>query len=744
MLSLMPLFFFLLLYCTNLLKRTTPPLLNIAPMSILDSTYMFFSGTSVTEKNNVISVDGIRTPVLALDLQNKWKTNAVSNYFFKKLRRLSLEINAFFAPDFHYIIETLINDRRTRSNRNVLRQVSAQLKTNTWLDSAFSTDYAKRLNYKALDDLTTALLPHQWEFLKTYEERTARWRLNGYILGAAPGSGKTIMNIALAKCLESDVAIYVVPKNSVVSVWEDTLKWIFKDPEPYWISTSGEALDTNRRHYVVHYEQLELIVEFFRNNHKGRKITICLDESHNFNDIKSQRTNLFIELCRITKSENVIWASGTPLKAMGSEVIPILRTIDPYFKAEEEDRFKRIFGLSTARALDILAHRLGYMTFKVDKAKTVGNTVMHYRVDVKLKDSKPYTLAYIKDEMANFVRERLAHYQKNMDRYIADYRAGLKHYESTIRTVQEKQEFLEYQRMANSMHRGFDPFVHKTEPQLCNAFEKKYIIPTLPKDIKDAFIDARSVYKYVDLKVRGEALGRVLGRKRTECNLAMLEEWKNYRVTDLNGEPGEKPEVYDSSLPEIISNSTNKTILFTSYVEVVDRVAEITTSLGFKPLKVYGETNNELPRIVADFGRKKELNPLAATLKSLSTAVPLVMANTVIFLNAPFRIHEYEQACSRVDRLGQTETVHIFDVFLDTGEEPNISTRSLDIMAWSKEMIDAMMGNKSGSDAIALEGYTDIEGLDELCLEELREDLTGIVRAAKEELMDAGCSSYAW
>jgi hypothetical protein len=238
-------------------------------MSILDSTYLFIAGTSVSEKNNVISVDGVRTPLLTLDLQNKWKTNAVSNYFFKKLRRLSLEINAFFAPDFHYIIETLINDRRTRSNRNMLRSILSQLKANTWISSAFATDYKKRLDYSALDDLTITPLPHQWEFLKTYEERTARWRLNGYILGAAPGSGKTAMNIMLSKCLHSDVTIYVVPKNSVVSVWEDTLKWIFKSQEPYWISTSGEAIDANRRHYVVHYEQLETVVEFFRHNQKS-------------------------------------------------------------------------------------------------------------------------------------------------------------------------------------------------------------------------------------------------------------------------------------------------------------------------------------------------------------------------------------------------------------------------------------------------------------------------------------------
>ena len=667
-------------------------------MSLYDTAYSILKGVSVKENNNVISVDGFRTALFSLDLQNKWKTSVIANYIFKKMRRMSMEFNSFFAPDIYYILKTLSTDRRTRSSRSALNNIIDQLISETWLSKAFAKDYSKRLDFSALENMNAVPLAHQMNFLKIYEEMTARWNLKGYILGAVPGSGKTLTNIFLSECLHSDVTICVVPKNSTDTVWKETLNWCFKTPKPYWVSSSNEPIHKNASYYVVHYERLAEIVEFFRYNHKGKKITIVLDESHNFNDLKSARTQLFIELVKITNSTDVLWSSGTPIKAMGSEVIPILRTIYPMFGKEEEDRFKKVFGLSTARALDILAHRLGYMTFKVNKEDIVGNTVYRYRVDVKIADSKKFTLAFIKEEMAAFVKERITHYTRNMSEYINKYKAGLSYYEKTLSTREQKQAFAEYKAMADDMHRGYDPMRHKSEPSLCNAYEKNFIIPALPKGLREDFIDARSVYKYMELKVKGEALGRVLGKRRTECAVAMLQGWKDLKARDINN-----GDVFDTSLPEIVSDAAAKTVIFTSYVEVVDEAAKLFKQEGFSPLKVYGQTNHELPQIVGTFDKDKSANPLIATLQSLSTAVPLVMANTVVFLNAPFRIHEYDQACSRVDRLGQKESVHIYDVYLDTGEEPNISTRSSEIMEWSNQMVEAMLGKKGAGSVVAIE-----------------------------------------
>jgi ribosomal protein S10 len=83
---------------------------------------------------------------------------------------------------------------------------------------------------------------------------------------------------------------------------------------------------------------------------------------------------------------------------------------------------------------------------------------------------------------------------------------------------------------------------------------------------------------------------------------------------------------------------------------------------------------------------------MMATYKSLAEAVPITMASTLITLNDPFRDYELNQAIARVDRIGQPNPVTVVRCYLDTGAEPNISTRSRDILEWSKEQVQQIMG----------------------------------------------------
>jgi hypothetical protein len=274
-------------------------------------------------------------------------------------------------------------------------------------------------------------------------------------------------------------------------------------------------------------------------------------------------------------------------------------------------------------------------------------------------------------------------------------------------------EYNEYLRCAKLLHVGYDPEIHKAEPIFCNNYEKRKIMPVLPKEMREEFKNARSVYKYYHLKVQGEALGRILGRQRTACNVAMLNAWKDYTAREQLGS-SEGP-AFKTSLIDIVDESAKKSVVFTSYVEVVDAAAKIFTDAGAKPLKVYGSTNSNLADIVKTFFNDPKANPIIATLMSLSTAVPLIAANTVIFLNTPFRAHEYEQAVSRAHRIGQTEDVNVWNVYLDTDTEPNISTRSNDIMEWSREQVALLMGEKYVPQITAAVESFDLEfGLEEV------------------------------
>ena len=667
---------------------------------MLGILYNLADATIVAEENNVASIRGFPTTNFEACVETIWRTTQITKYLFRKRGRGDVEFDSFFIPDMVYVINKLIETPKLIVNRQALQRVLVGLKANTWYHSV-DMDHGKTLDYSLLKDFKKSMLPHQLAFLDRYDDYTKRYNLNGYLLAAEPGTGKTLTSLALSECLKTDVTIIVAPSNSIDRVWATTLQTEFKTSRKFWTtSDSTRVPPLGCRYYVFHYEALGYALELAAKL-KGQRVNIVLDECHNFNEVKSLRTERFIELCKLTKSKNVLWMSGTPIKAMGSETIPLLRTIDPLFNKVAEDRFKSIFGLSSTRGLDILAARLGYVSYKVEKS-FINNKVLTYTVKVKIPNGLDYSLESIREKMQDFIKERTVFYKENMAKFIQDYKDGLLVYEQReISTIKEENEFRLYLNAANKLHTAYDPFNDKERVMFCNQYEKSKIIPALPPHMKEPFKEARSVYKYPTLKIQGEVLGRVLGKERMKCNLDLALSM-HQATAQLQGS---EDAPFQISLEEMIDNSVNKTLIFSDYTEVVNGVADQLRNRKYHPLRVLAETNKDLTAIIGRFEKDKNANPLLATYKSLSTAVPMIMADSVVFLNMPFRIHEYKQAIARLDRIGQPETIKAYQVFLDTGDVPNISTRSNDILAWSKDMVEAIMGTPTGDTEMALEMY---------------------------------------
>jgi SNF2 family DNA or RNA helicase len=512
------------------------------------------------------------------------------------------------------------------------------------------------------------------------------------LMDVAAGGGKTITNYALGHCLKADTRIYVVPKNSVHDVWLKTIRTLFRTPQDHWHSLSGTEPVAGTRHYIVHFDYLDKFLEFAKKN-KGKfgQVFVAIDESHNFNE-DSARTRYLIDLCSTVNARDVIHASGTPFKAMGSEAITLLKTVCPDFTPEVEASFRKLFGKEAKKALEILANRIGIVSFKVLKAEVETPGVDYFEKRIKIKNSADYTLNAVRERMTAFIAERLAMYKKQMREHEELYALCMDFHQKSIGSSNASLTlFAEYRRNIAIIRKGYDPITMKDLVMFCNRYELKTILPSLPEKYRKPFLNVRAIIKYVELKVMGEALSQVLGRMRIQCHLDMLPEMP---------------------LDEIIDNSKSKTVIFTSYVEVVKELEIRLREAGYKPLVVYGETNKDLPDIVKKFDTDPDANPLIATFKSLSTAVPLVSASTEVFTNSPFREYERTQAVARVDRVGQQHRCSIYDTFLDTDLEPNISTRSKDILAWSKQQVEAILGVQSPDDLEAsLESLADVDGV---------------------------------
>lgn len=641
------------------------------------------------EKDGMITISGITGKVFFNDIYTRWGTSKLVEYMITTKGRSVISFYSFYAIDILYIIEELIAQPKRRTPLRLLIKTKEALLKDTWLSNTVEPQ-GNILDYNQLKEINVDLLSHQKEFLETYDRNVPMYNLKGYILAATPGSGKTLTGLALSLCLKADVVLIVPPKRAVYEVWEANIKKFFKKKQNYQIAADVDKLTKGSKYYIVHYEALPLLLDFVK-THSFKNPVVLLDESHNFNDIDSLRTGLFVDICKYVNAQHVLWASGTPIKAMGAEVVPILRTIDPMFTLKAEVSFRKLYGKAAKRANDVLRNRLGYMTFKVDRGTVIGSQPIVTDVQVKIPNGEDYTLETVREAMRSFIQERLKFYKDHYNEYLDNYNLGLEHFELTLKTGTEKSQFSTYKSYVKQIQRGYDPVLHKEIVVFCNNYELKTIIPRIPANLRGPFKDSRAVVKYVELKVMGEALGRVLSKKRSQCHVDM---------------------VRYAGLIDMVDNSIKKTVIFTSYVEVVEEMDRYFRDNGYKPLTVYGKTNKDFDKIVKVFDKDQDANPLIATYASLSTAVPLVMANTAIMFNKPFRSLEYEQATARIDRLDQDEQVYFVNTLLDTDGKDNISTRSDDIMQWSKEQVESLLGTKADGD-ISLESYVDfIEGVD--------------------------------
>ncbi|MCT7452046.1 hypothetical protein, partial [Escherichia coli] len=128
---------------------------------------------------------------------------------------------------------------------------------------------------------------------------------------------------------------------------------------------------------------------------------------------------------------HVLFMSGTPVKQMGSEMIPCLGCIDPMFQGQVVDSFKAIYGLTSSRANDILRHRLGFMMHVVPKEAYRKTRPEVQDVYVKLPNGSDYTISSIRDDMAIFVRDRAKYYKDNWGHYRKIFDDALDYYRKT-------------------------------------------------------------------------------------------------------------------------------------------------------------------------------------------------------------------------------------------------------------------------------------------------------------------------
>ena len=576
----------------------------------------------------------------------------------------NIRIHKFFIPELVYLLKKFYFP--TKLIDSIIDK--------TWFKYTITEPTTSRVKLSRISKgMSVKLHSYQKEFIELYDIKRQQAMLNGYLLSFDQGLGKTLTSLALMESLGKKTVVVVAPKSTLESVWVHHIETFFKEKKVINVVNQG-PLSPDADFIIVNYESMNKLDEITSQlNRRSDEVGIIIDESHNFLRSDSGRTKGLIKLRRDTNCKDMLLMSGTPLKAVGLELIPMLMVLDGFFDETAMKLFKKSFGVNTTIATDVLKARLSSMMhrkLKDDVIKLPPKT--EQVIKVKIPNGDMYKLSTVKTAVKVFTKERLDFHGQKMGEYIAVFDEVMNWARANTKLAKDP-DFRVYLQHISYMRRVVVDMRNEKDREMVqwvNKYEKNVILPALSKDMKKKMNSVKSAVKYVHMKVKGEVIGRLLMSLRMKMTSDMV---ANYPIED------------------IINDATKKTVIFTSYVDTVETALDALREKGFNPVAVYGKTMNNVKMILNKFRTNDKVNPLIASIQTLSTGVTIIEANTMIFLNKPWRHVEYLQASDRIHRIGQDTACTIISLVLDTGSEENLSTRMEDVMTWSKEMFEGMV-----------------------------------------------------
>ena len=642
----------------------------------------FFSVRITINEMGGVEIKGIDVRKLEYDIGRLYNTSVIGKYMFLRSGSV-IRTREFFLLELHHIVSRLLTVRRTATKRKQLIELKDLLESETWIKNTINP-----VPYQALQSYLAEFIktpfPTQKEFLDSYLTITKNYKLKGLLLDGAAGSGKTILSLMWSRMLNGNntKTIILCPPKLVDKVWKETLDKEFRVVPPYWTSMSGLPLDTSAEFFILHYdfltnkgfEEFERFMMFYKKS--GNQFKLIIDECHNFNEPTSNRTQMIIELSDKGYFSHTLPMSGTPLKACSKESYAIFSLTDPLFVGLARERFKDAYGRGRERLNELFARRIGRNKFTIAAIDGMDEAPDTEVINVSFKGAEQFTIENIRLRMLNYIRERYAFYQANLPSIRSQYLACVDKYEEKIkRDATALQELELYKRYVHDFNkRGFNTFTDGDKSKFCKSVEEK-IEGVLTGRERLEFRSNCSAVKYVSLKIQGEVIGNVFGAARRECAKAIIEH---------------------AGLIELVNHVEKKTLFFSTYVEAVEAAEEYFLANGFKPVTITGKNLGNTDSEIKRFENDPNTNPLITTYKSLKEGYPLTMANQLIMIDVPYRDYEVIQTKARIHRKGQDSPTFFWCLRLDTGDQPNISTTTLDILQWSRDQVAEMMLDIAG------------------------------------------------
>lgn len=641
----------------------------------------------LNKDNKTFTITNINFNKFLLRLKEMYNYNRITNLFdakyslislflYKKniitkdkLRITNLEVHLFFALELYKIFL----DMSEFYNLKYYKTVADQIYYKTWV-SKYDTVEDTYTNLTNLKNFNYTLKDYQLEFVREYTNMKNKYELEGQILSFEQGLGKTFTSIALAECLNKKQVVIVCP-NSLRDVWAYEIKNYYKiyDNESLWkkdiyVHNNGELNKSkNPRFIIVNQESIEKIYNIID---KSKDSMIIVDECHNFRNYNSNRTNKLFKLKEILNCKDNLMMSGTPIKATPEEIVPVLMMIDPYFTDELAKVYIKAFSNASEEISRVVKERFNRVLYRRTKNQVLELPDKYIdSLRLSIKNADRYIVKNIRKEIKEEFEIEYAKKLKVMSKIKKEFEIMVVKYSSA--SYIDTMNYLKY------INSSADPDKDKLDvgeykQEYFNSFLKEFVYPNIDnKEDRDRLKYLTSQYVYAMQSATGLAIGKILPPAKTNCYIEIF-----HHNIDL--------------FIDMINNNIKKTIIFTPFLQVANDTYETLLSHGIGCVKIVGETKERM-KYINMFKENDNVDVLVATTQTLSTGVTLTEANQMFFLGTPYRNADFEQACDRIHRIGQTTQVNIYTVLLDTGEKKNITERIDEIMQWSARISDSML-----------------------------------------------------
>jgi superfamily II DNA or RNA helicase len=595
--------------------------------------------------------------------------NRIANNLFINVTYYRITIDKFFIFELYHAI-LLANKTNTRRASHIDTQMVDTLldliEKDTWMHRLTQSYTPPPILDRSRIQKHLTWVPRdvQVEAMDYYDNSVARMNTRGTVTAIYTGGGKTATAIFLAEAMAGDILVILCPKVAIDLVWVDTLKDIYKKPRKIYTPFNGETRK-NKDTFVVNYERIHEVQDILKRAGR-RRVFVILDESHNMNTKGTIRSEKYLEMMRTSDNLYGTLLSGTYIKEAPAEALNILIALDPKFTPAVQKRWRKIFHKKLDAATQLLSLRLENVAMVAAKETSDLLDPISAVHEVKSPRGQRYELQVIEKKVLEYIKIRTDYYKRRA----ATTEEDIKKLLDTWKTIAgfSSTEYSRYKASIFTIHRSSSYGDLGETMKYTKDIEKQYILPQYKADEKKRIRSLLAEFKYYPLVVVGEALGRIIGRMRIE---AAMEVATNFDYT------------------QVIGTAKKKTVIFTNNIETGELIHEKLKAQGLKPLRLFGK-HKDINLTVRAFGEADSLNPLIASYSLMSTAVPLIMADTAIFNDMPLRPHILEQAQARIWRSGAGQTYFHYPTL--TTEEMNILDRSLDIMSWARKKIQVITG----------------------------------------------------